>query len=454
MLEHAGHLQDDGQATGEAAAAEADTEQRILIRAHHLARHHGTLEALERWRSSARWLLSGFAALALILGFSASLTMIGDSARPVNIVWTLGALLGLHLLMLLLWLLNMLFSGRASGGALGRSWLKLMQRIGGEQHTAISRGLVEISLRGGLLRWYASAITHGFWLLSLTAASMALLLALALRSYDFVWETTILSAEVFVRFVQLTGAIPAAMGFTVPDTAMVMASGDGALSGVTDRELLRRSWSSWLLGCLLVYGMMPRLALLLMSVVILRLMQQRTTLDLSSPEWAALAARLSPVSERGGITDPRPEALSTPVLRRDPACAGPPMVVALELGADSAWPPAGFDSSVSVGPVVESREQRAAVLKDIQRQCPSRLLLVCDARLSPDRGTLRWLVELSAFSAASRVCLFNHQGSPDTRRQTWQEALLELGFSDSEIITDVSQAQAWVAGVGGMTHDR
>jgi len=453
VREQAGQLSDEGDATAVAKAAEADTELRIIIRAHHLARQHGTLTALSRWRSVARWMLIGFAVLALVLGFSAALTMIGDGGRPVNIVWTLGALLGLHLLMLLFWLLNMFASGQAAGGVLGRLWMKLMQRAGGDQHSAITRGLIEISLRGRLLRWYASAITHGFWFFSLTAASMALLLALALRSYDFVWETTILSAEVFVRFVQFTGALPATLGFMVPDTAMVMASGNGQLANAVEQELLRRSWSSWLLGCLLVYGVMPRFFLLLLSLLMLRVRQQRTRLDLTAPQWASLAARLTPVSERGGITDPHQDELSAPVLRRDPTCTGAPLVLALELGTDSDWPPAGFDSRVTVAPVVESRQQRAEALNRSQTQRPARLLLVCDARLSPDRGTLRWLADVSANSAASRVCLWHYPLSPGMRRQTWQEALLELGFTDREIITDVSQARAWIASTGEPGHE-
>jgi len=449
VREQRGDLDDDGAAGAEARRAGVDVEARILIRAQHLASRDGTLEAMSRWHSTARWLLFAFAALALVLGFSAALTMVGDGTRSVNIVWTLGALLGLHLLMLLLWLLNMLMRGQSAGGVLGRLWLALMSRVGGSRHGALTQGLMAVSLRGRLLHWYPSAITHGLWFLSLTAAALAVVLALALRSYDFVWETTILSEQVFVRFVQWSGALPAMLGFVVPDADMVAVSGNGDIATAAEREFMRRAWSSWLLGSLLVYGMLPRLLLLGLSVMLLRWRQKRLSLDLTSPHWAPLAARLSPVSERGGVTDPQPDSLVAPTLKRDPSCSGEPVMLAMELRPDSDWPPSTVAPNVRVPSAVDSGRQRADALIEMRQLRPARLLLVCDARLSPDRGTLHWLVQASAFCADSRVWLLHQEQAPDVRRQSWQEALGDTGFTDTEIILDKDHALVWIAGDSG-----
>ncbi len=453
VREQRGDLDDDGTAGAYARGASADVEARILLRAQRLAFLDGTLQAMGSWHNTARWLLFAFAALALILGFSAALTMVGDGTRPVNIVWTLGALLGLHLLMLLLWLLNLMMRGQSAGGVLGRLWLTLMARTGGSRHGALTQGLMAVSLRARLLHWYPSAITHGFWFLSLTAAALALVLALALRSYDFVWETTILSEQVFVRFVQWSGALPAMLGFIVPDADMVVASGNGDIATAAEREFMRRAWSSWLLGSLLVYGMLPRLLLLCLSVLLLRWRQKRLTLDLGSPHWAPLAARLNPASERGGVTDPQPDSLEAPTLQRDPACNGEPVMLAMELRPDSDWPPRTVASHVRVPSAVDSGRQRAEALIAMQQLRPARLLLVCDARLSPDRGTLHWLVQASAFCAQSRVWLLHPAQAPDVRRQSWQESLVDTGFSEAEIILDTDRALAWIAGDSGEQTD-
>src|SRR5690606_40190750 len=54
-------------------------------------------------------------------------------------------------------------------------------------------------------RWWLSSITHAFWTAALAGSLTGLLLALSLRSYAFVWETTILPASVFAAVVQLLG---------------------------------------------------------------------------------------------------------------------------------------------------------------------------------------------------------------------------------------------------------
>ncbi|MCE7766728.1 DUF2868 domain-containing protein, partial [Pseudomonas putida] len=71
------------------------------------------------------------------------------------------------------------------------------------------------------------------------------------------WETTILGADTFVALTQALGALPALLGFRVPDVAMIRASGDSQPA----LELARQAWAGWLLGVLLAYGIVPRLLL-------------------------------------------------------------------------------------------------------------------------------------------------------------------------------------------------
>lgn len=427
-----------------ARAAGGDVEQRILQRARLLAEQDGTLEALSDWRRQLRLGVLIVLALALLGGFSTALAVLGDGDRPVNVIWALGALLGLHGLMLLLWLINMLMADPETGGAIARLWFRFMEKLGGRLY--IPRAFATISARAGLTRWWLSALTHAFWFVALSGAWLALVVALALRSYGFGWETTILPPGVFLEFVEIAGWLPSRAGFGTPDAEAVRASAltASAEQVFTQEPAVRRAWSSWLLGALLFYGIVPRAALLLLSGAIIRRRLRQTRLDPASPAWATLAARLQPASEQGGVTDPESEASVSPVLNHAPGAQAPPALLALELAPRHDWPP-GVADTVQVMGYADTREQRRAVLERLLEQPVRRLLLVCHAGLSPDRGTLGWIAELSAGAARTGVWLTATDHRPE-RMQVWRESLLKMGFEEQEILPDEAGALAWLDG--------
>jgi hypothetical protein len=64
-------------------------------------------------------------------------------------------------------------------------------------------------------RWLLSTGTHLIWMTLSVAATVTLLLALSTKQYDFVWETTVLSSEVFVRGIGYLSVVPQWFGFAV-----------------------------------------------------------------------------------------------------------------------------------------------------------------------------------------------------------------------------------------------
>ena len=62
------------------------------------------------------------------------------------------------------------------------------------------------------------------------SALTLMLLLMATRRYGFVWETTILSADVFVSATHALGVVPGWLGFSGPTEAMIRASTDTAYS--------------------------------------------------------------------------------------------------------------------------------------------------------------------------------------------------------------------------------
>jgi len=433
---------DKGEAAHAAHGVDGDVEQRILFRAQRLGVREGLAQAVADWRPRSRLLLLGLSLLALLSGFGVALTVLGDGSRPVNIVWALGGLLGVHLLSLLLWLLGLWLGGREAGGLLGHAWLWLSTRLSSSQ-VQVAAALASLLGRAGLMRWWLGAVTHGLWLLLLLGALAGLLLTLAARQYGFVWETTILPAEFFVRFIQGAGWLPAQFGFALPDATAVRAAG----SGVQPEEAARHAWSSWLLGSVVVYGIMPRLLLWLLCLGWYGRGRRRLRLDLSLPGYAALAQRLAPASERIGITDAAPKALPHAHVEAAHRVGGHAAVLlGLELRADLAWPPA-LPPGVRDAGVVDGREQRHRTLTQLAAGVPARLLIACDPRLSPDRGSLEFIAELSRHAGDCRVWLLQPAAGGDAaRRAHWHESLRDIGLGEDGVIEDADAALMWLGG--------
>src|SRR3546814_2606449 len=62
-------------------------------------------------------------------------------------------------------------------------------------------------------------------------------------------------------------------------------------------------WSSWLIGCVVVYGLLPRLVCLAVSLYLTKTRLAGLTLDTGLPGYAELRDRLAPVSENTGRSE-------------------------------------------------------------------------------------------------------------------------------------------------------
>jgi hypothetical protein len=150
--EHAGPLE-DSEANRHAQQAARDLSARIEARALWLANRDGLLHAQQHWLQGARLALSLLVLLAMLSGAGLALGALGDSQRPVNVFWALGSLLGLHLLLLLGWLLGLLLGGKQAG-ALGRLWLWLSEKLARDARAAqLAPALLLLLQRQGLNRW-------------------------------------------------------------------------------------------------------------------------------------------------------------------------------------------------------------------------------------------------------------------------------------------------------------
>jgi hypothetical protein len=428
--EHAGPL-DDQEANRLARSQGGDLATRIQHRALWLAQRDGLHSALLHWLQGARLALLALAVLAVLSGAGLAFSALGNTQQPVNVFWALGSLLGINLILLLGWLLGLLFAGE-HGASLGRLWLWLSEKFSRDAKAAqLPPALLLLLQRRKLNRWALGTLVNGLWCLALSSAVVMLLLLLTTHRYSFVWESTLLGADAFVAITNVLSALPRGLGLGAPSVATIQAS----TRDVYNTELVRQSWAIWLVVLVVIYGVLPRLVLMLLCRWRWKHGLARLQLDLKLPGYSQLRERLMPSSERLGVNDAAPQQLpqiATGTGREDSTGA---LLVAIELDDQHPWPPS-LPPGVSDAGILDSRESRLTLLEQMNRFPPARLVIACDPRRSPDRGSLALIAELARNASATRIWLL--QAPPgqalDTERLgDWHAALqqLELPFADS-----------------------
>ena len=443
---HWGPLEDEAEARR--ARAEGRTfPQRVLIRARLLAVRETIDATIQKWVQGSKLALLALALAAVLSGAGAALGALGDGSHTVNLVLALTALLGLHCLTFLFWLVGLAFSNDHAGAWLGQAWLWLTQKLARGPEAALApRALLGLMGRSGALRWFLGAISHGIWLAALLAMLLTLIASLAARRYGFHWETTLLSSDFFVQLTTALGWLPSLLGFAQPGADVVRVS-DGLHRPSDAAGAL---WSSWLIGCVVVYGLLPRLAGLGICLIMAARRIRLLTVEESLPGYADLRQRLSPTSERIGVDAPDGADV---VARITPASLIPAgessrILVGIELPPDSVWPPADIPVDTVDAGVIDSRPQRKRLLEQLQERPPAKLLIVCDSRQTPDRGTMALITDLAALAGDTHLAL--PMNDHDTvahasRRTTWLERLEQSGLPASTIHKDIDAAMSWLA---------
>jgi hypothetical protein len=426
LIEEAGPL-DDAAAMREAMVQRIDLPGRIALRAQLLGQRLGLPPELARARQWAPWIGLGLVLAIVLAGLGLAGSVVGGAERRINIMAALISLLGLHLLTLLAWLLGLLLPLRAPRMSFGWLWMTLTARVaGGRQGQApvLVRAATRLLARARLLPWALGLVSHGIWTLSFVVVLGALLFALAFHRYTLNWETTILDPQFFLQAVQWLGRLPAVFGFATPDASVVLAPG-----GMADAAG-QRSWALWLTGCIVVYGLLPRALLLLLSAAMWQWRKRGLQPALDAPYHRRLAARFEALAPAAIVdADPGAARASAPLRPMDTRDAL--IVAGFELPPDLAWPPADLPAEARVLRTDGSAEARRTLLDTAAQLRPRTLLLACRAAASPDRGTERLLRELLAHCGECRLWLLADDGtaaSSEGGAQRWRDWLRDTGL--------------------------
>lgn len=388
------------------------------------------LDALEklRWRFSLVLVV-----LAIVAGASAVVNAVASQSSTLNIYWLLLVLLGFHLFSVLLWVVLMAISGGKSppqGVAVGiwqlvAPWL-MRQHKANQVHA--EQAWLNIQLQGKIGRWWFSMLTHGLWLVYLATGLVVLFAMLATHKYDFFWATTILSDEAFIRFTQWLAQPLDILGLSTPSFEQVQSSQLQAANAKLSTDVaaaLRQSWAQFLLGSLLLYGVLPRTLLMIISRLMHRLAQKRFTPDFSQPYYYRLHQQLMPVSSQATVIDPDTHQPSTNVELADDDKSSP-------LPVDAIW--AGLELSQSsytlvnksgccqdLG-VVNDADSLAGFIQALEANAKAQpVVIVVQGSRLPDRGTRRILSNVVE-KVGSENCWLAVTLDATTQAEHWQEA--------------------------------
>ena len=423
------------------AAREPTAMQQIAARANFLGETSGVKLALGRVQSGLWVTFIVLLVIAVLVGGSAALAALGAGFRPVNVVSALVVLLGVNLFSLVVWIVTLIV-GIGSGGWLAGRWPWLVRKLAtGPEVTLAGQAWWSLWQQAGGLRWVLSIVTHASWLIASLTMLVVLYFTLSIRHFDFAWETTLLSADSFVALTQFVGVVPHWFGFAIPDSETVRASGHLSRNSVQAQAL----WASWLTGALVCYGVLPRSLLLLVSLAMVARAWPRTQPQLLSPYYQALLLKMAPAAlSPEGQVPPQIKLRYPPVLKgADSATRA--MMTGIEL--ETEWPPVGLGCEIVHTMMIDSRDTRNMALGHVAQLNPRRLVIACDARQTPDRGTLRLIAELASYASKTLVWLQPAGGADgpdgaDGRIPVWKNQLhaaLEVEVLVTPLLAPVSE---------------
>ena len=434
LIEQEGPLEDQ-DIMREAFHDAAGPEERLLARGVLLGRRLQLDSELTRWKRAAWGVVMLLALLAFLSAYGAASAVVGGG-RTVNVVTAFFALLGLPTLTLVIWLMAIVTRGAGLFGYLsfGNILLWLLARLPGERrpHALVMANAVHGMLeRERSVPWAFGVVSHATWTLALLLVLAALGFAFSFHAYQLTWETTILDAGFFNRFVALTGMLPHWLGFPLP----------GATPGANHRAF---AW--WLMGCVLAYGLLPRVLFGIVSWAAWRRTMHRLRLDTAAPYYRKLLARFDEM-EASQVVDKEQhltvEDDSSPAI---PAAGNDDgAVVGFELPPEAAWPPSPLPPRLAlVERISGASTERRAVLDRLSAIRPGSLLLVCHAGSTPDRGTERFFREASRHAPRAALLLTPAADGNDVQR--WRQWMAQAGLDSMTCFDDGASAASWMGG--------
>lgn len=225
------------------------------------------------------------------------------------------------------------------------------------------------------------------------------------------------------------------IGLASPDNQQIMASRIGA--GIQD-AVIRNAWAEFLVGALIIYGVLPRLILTLFTFLMLKLSEYRYKLDLYLPYYVTLRQSLianefvaSVIDHDPGIVQEQPIRIADDrQIRHFPMEV---LAIGIELDNHIIWP-----KGLVCQENVADQETLMRVVEMI-KQSKHPLLMGVAAHRLPDRGVQRIIKKLAALTSSQvwLVLLQNNAAIPvtESRKQAWFQLARACAIPAEQVIS-------------------
>lgn len=398
QLEHQGHIfaQTPKLVTQTLLSAHGTAHDKLFLRAKKIDSDGCIMGALIDAKHS---IVAGTTAVYVLYFVMALVGVMGLlAATTVNFFYLIVALLGWHTLSLLWWcasiltkrratLLSVIFDKISMANTLVNKSLKDDKRL---RKTAF---LVLNDIQKPVTFWYISSILHTAWLFGLLGSVVGLLMLFLFKSYQFHWESTLLSEAQFYQLLGIIGFVPAKFGITLPD-------------GIHSSP----AQFAWLtIASLMLYGFFPRLLACMYSHIKAR---TRFKIDTQDPYFAKLLTYYSQaIIDQDDYQAPKAKPLNQATI------SDRLIIAALEKPNHA---PLWLSYLHDFG-CVDGRDDITRLLTQAD-QLSAQICLIISIDTVPDRGILRKIERIGKHSFGMVVVL---SGDDQSHLTAWQFALTE-----------------------------
>lgn len=375
----------------------------------------------------------GVLAVSFLLGLIAVPPAFAISqSNQVNIFWLFIILLGFHALNFALWFVTMMATmnhrSESKGFLLGLL-IFLNKKISKHSHLEedICAAYLHWQCPAHSNKWLISSISHGAWGCYLLAGWIMTLLLLLTNQVNFVWETTLLSDQTFIQLTQTLNVIPQWFGISLPNQLDILAS---RVDLISQNASTRQHWANFLLASIMIYGVLPRVLFMLISLGMYHF--KRATQPLGTQERIIKNRYLQQESQSRAILDNDHNAVST--------LQGHAHDEHISTLADSAflqhwalfeWSGSRPDylSAARSLSLLNSREEQDQFL-DVLSQEPTYILV--DGEQSPDRGSRRFFTRISASYTSLSLVIYGDEQA--TFLEDWQRLAKETHLPSTQLL--------------------
>lgn len=249
----------------------------------------------------------------LIVGASSvSQFLVNESGTQINFFWAIVLFIAPNILSLIIWSIVYFKRHVLSLPWLANLLLSMLTLVDKLQHKVTTKHTHYVDLfqyyfehRFGAYmgRVQLSMISHLWWSCYLLGATLSLFLVLATHQVDFIWQTTILSEDTFLKLTQWLTYLPNLLAINVPTPSDVSHASIGIVNTLQVAQEIRISWSNLLIFSLIVYALLPRIILMLVFYQGIKQKKKNFQLDLSDAYYIQLKNILHPIGKASFISD-------------------------------------------------------------------------------------------------------------------------------------------------------